>query len=298
MNSSSDKQTFKTGLYYGLGAYLTWGLIPIYWPFLEPASSLEILSHRVVWSLITLFVVITFVKQWGLVFSSIKIKKIAWLLFLGSIFISINWGVFIWAVGNDRVVDTALGYFMNPLVSVALGLLVFKEKLRPLQWIAVVIAFLAVIYLTFAAGSFPLISLTLAFSFAFYGLVKKIANVPALPSLTIETIFAAPFFIGFLIWLYGRGELSFLQEGISHALWLSSSGLATIIPLLFFGAAVIRLPLSVTGLLQYLAPFLQFLVGIFIFNEVVSSAKWLSFIGIWIALSFFSVDAWRYSKKA
>ncbi len=295
--NNSEKQTYKTGLYYGLGAYITWGLIPIYWPYLEPASSLEILSHRVVWSLITLFIIISFLKQWQIVFDAVKIKKAAWLLLLGSIFISINWGVFIWAVGNDRVVDTALGYFMNPLVSVALGLIIFREKLRPLQWTAVAIAFVAVLYLTFAVGSFPWISLSLAFSFGFYGLVKKIANIPSLPSLTIETTFAAPFFIGFLIWLYSRGELSFIQDGVSHALWLSSSGLATVIPLLFFGAAVIRLPLSVTGLLQYLAPILQFLVGLFIFNEVVTTAKWIGFFGIWIALSFFSIDAWRYSKK-
>lgn len=295
--NNSEKQSYKTGLYYGLGAYVTWGLIPIYWPYLEPASSLEILSHRVVWSLITLFIIISFLKQWPIVFDAVKIKKAAWLLLLGSIFISINWGVFIWAVGNDRVVDTALGYFMNPLVSVALGLIIFREKLRPLQWTAVAIAFVAVLYLTFAVGSFPWISLSLAFSFGFYGLVKKIANIPSLPSLTIETTFAAPFFIGFLIWLYSRGELSFIQDGVSHALWLSSSGLATVIPLLFFGAAVIRLPLSVTGLLQYLAPILQFLVGLFIFNEVVTTAKWIGFFGIWIALSFFSIDAWRYSKK-
>ena len=295
--NNSEKQTYKTGLYYGLGAYVTWGLIPIYWPYLEPASSLEILSHRVVWSLITLFIIISFLKQWQIVFDAVKIKKAAWLLLLGSIFISINWGVFIWAVANVRVVDTALGYFMNPLVSVALGLIIFREKLRPLQWTAVAIAFVAVLYLTFAVGSFPWISLSLAFSFGFYGLVKKIANIPSLPSLTIETTFAAPFFIGFLIWLYSRGELSFIQDGVSHALWLSSSGLATVIPLLFFGAAVIRLPLSVTGLLQYLAPILQFLVGLFIFNEVVTTAKWIGFFGIWIALSFFSIDAWRYSKK-
>lgn len=295
--NNSEKQSYKTGLYYGLGAYVTWGLIPIYWPYLEPASSLEILSHRVVWSLITLFIIISFLKQWPIVFDAVKIKKAAWLLLLGSIFISINWGVFIWAVGNDRVVDTALGYFMNPLVSVALGLIIFREKLRPLQWTAVAIAFVAVLYLTFAVGSFPWISLSLAFSFGFYGLVKKIANIPSLPSLTIETTFAAPFFIGFLIWLYSRGELSFIEDGVSHALWLSSSGLATVIPLLFFGAAVIRLPLSVTGLLQYLAPILQFLVGLFIFNEVVTTAKWIGFFGIWIALSFFSIDAWRYSKK-
>ena len=226
-----------------------------------------------------------------------KIKKTAWILLLASIFISINWGVFIWAVSHDRVVDTALGYFMNPLVSVALGLIIFKEKLRKFQWVAVIIAFFAVLYLTFAAGSFPWISLSLAFSFGFYGLVKKVANVPSLSSLTVETTFVAPFFIGFLIWLYSRGELSFVQDGISHALWLASSGLATIIPLLFFGAAVIRLPLSVTGLLQYIAPILQFLVGLFIFNEIVSPTKWIGFVGIWIALSFFSVDAWHYSRK-
>lgn len=297
MSQNNEKDTFRTGLYYGLGAYLTWGLIPIYWPFLEPASSLEILAHRVVWSLITLFIIITFLKQWRLVVDAIKVKRIAWLLFLGAIFISINWGVFIWAVGNDRVVDTSLGYFMNPLVSVALGLLIFKEKLRRLQWLAVIIAFFAVLYLTFAAGSFPWISLSLAFSFAFYGLVKKIANVPSLPSLTVETTFAAPFFMGFLLWLYARGELSFFQDGISHSLWLASSGIATVIPLLFFGAAVVRLPLSVTGLLQYIAPILQFLVGLYVFNEIVTPAKWIGFIGIWVALSFFSVDAWRYSRK-
>ncbi len=297
MNDNREKETFRTGLYYGLGAYITWGLIPIYWPLLQPASSLEILSHRVVWSLLTLFIIISFLKQWTAVFDVVKIKKTAWILLLASIFISINWGVFIWAVSHDRVVDTALGYFMNPLVSVALGLIIFKEKLRKFQWVAVIIAFFAVLYLTFAAGSFPWISLSLAFSFGFYGLVKKVANIPSLTSLTVETTFVAPFFIGFLIWLYSRGELSFVQDGISHALWLASSGLATIIPLLFFGAAVIRLPLSVTGLLQYIAPILQFLVGLFIFNEIVSPAKWIGFVGIWIALSFFSVDAWRYSRK-
>ncbi len=297
MNDNREKETFRTGLYYGLGAYITWGLIPIYWPLLQPASSLEILSHRVVWSLLTLFIIISFLKQWTAVFDVVKIKKTAWILLLASILISINWGVFIWAVSHDRVVDTALGYFMNPLVSVALGLIIFKEKLRKFQWVAVIIAFFAVLYLTFAAGSFPWISLSLAFSFGFYGLVKKVANVPSLSSLTVETTFVAPFFIGFLIWLYSRGELSFVQDGISHALWLASSGLATIIPLLFFGAAVIRLPLSVTGLLQYIAPILQFLVGLFIFNEIVSPAKWIGFVGIWIALSFFSVDAWRYSRK-
>lgn len=297
MNDNREKETFRTGLYYGLGAYITWGLIPIYWPLLQPASSLEILSHRVVWSLLTLFIIISFLKQWTAVFDVVKIKKTAWILLLASILISINWGVFIWAVSHDRVVDTALGYFMNPLVSVALGLIIFKEKLRKFQWVAVIIAFFAVLYLTFAAGSFPWISLSLAFSFGFYGLVKKVANVPSLTSLTVETTFVAPFFIGFLIWLYSRGELSFVQDGISHALWLASSGLATIIPLLFFGAAVIRLPLSVTGLLQYIAPILQFLVGLFIFNEIVSPAKWIGFVGIWIALSFFSVDAWRYSRK-
>lgn len=298
MNINNEKETFRTGLYYGLGAYITWGLIPIYWPLLQPASSLEILSHRVVWSLLTLFLIISFLKQWGVVLDVVRIKKTAWLLLLASIFISINWGVFIWAVSHDRVVDTALGYFMNPLVSVALGLLIFKEKLRKLQWVAVVIAFFAVLYLTFAAGNFPWISLSLAFSFGLYGLVKKVANVASLPSLTVETTFVAPFFVGFLIWLYSRGELSFVQDGVSHALWLASSGLATIIPLLFFGAAVIRLPLSVTGLLQYIAPILQFLVGLYVFNEIVTTAKWIGFIGIWIALSFFSFDAWRYSRKS
>jgi chloramphenicol-sensitive protein RarD len=213
------------------------------------------------------------------------------LIFFASILITINWGVFIWAVNNGHIIETSLGYFINPLVSVALGVIVLKEKLRSLQKVAVGLTFIAVSFLTLTLGNPPYIALSLAFSFGFYGLVKKMANVNAIPSLTIETLLLTPFFSVFLFYLDSKNELSFVNQDATHSFWLATAGIVTVIPLLLFGTAVVRIPLVVIGLLQALGPILQFLIGYIAFNEPMSSARWTGFMIVWLAVSVFSYDA-------
>jgi chloramphenicol-sensitive protein RarD len=213
------------------------------------------------------------------------------LLFFASILITINWGVFIWAVNNGHVIETSLGYFINPLVSVALGVIVLKEKLRTLQKVAVGFTFIAVTFLTITLGHPPYIALSLAFSFGFYGLVKKMANVDAIPSLTIETLMLTPFFSAFLFYLNSKNELSFVNHGTTHSFWLATAGIVTVVPLLLFGTAVVRIPLVVIGLLQALGPILQFILGYLVFDEPMSPARWIGFLIVWLAVSVFSYDA-------
>jgi chloramphenicol-sensitive protein RarD len=270
-----------------------WGLVPLYWPLLKPASAMEILSHRVVWSLVFLLIIVYFKK----LFSDIKValfdKRKMILLFFASIFITINWGVFIWAVNNGHVIETSLGYFINPLVSVALGVIVLKEKLRLLQKVAVGLTFVAVTFLTLTLGHPPYIALSLAFSFGFYGLVKKMANVKAIPSLTLESLMITPFFAVFLYYLSSQNELTFVELGPIHSLWLVTAGIVSVIPLMLFSTAVLRIPLVVLGLLQALGPIIQFLLGYFVFDEPMITARWVGFLIVWLAVSVFSYDAVR-----
>jgi chloramphenicol-sensitive protein RarD len=270
-----------------------WGLVPLYWPLLKPASAMEILSHRVVWSLVFLLIIVYFKK----LFSEIKValfdKRKMILLFFASIFITINWGVFIWAVNNGHVIETSLGYFINPLVSVALGVIVLKEKLRLLQKVAVGLTFVAVTFLTLTLGHPPYIALSLAFSFGFYGLVKKMANVKAIPSLTLESLMITPFFAVFLYYLSSQNELTFIELGPIHSLWLVTAGIVSVIPLMLFSTAVLRIPLVVLGLLQALGPIIQFLLGYFVFDEPMITARWVGFLIVWLAVSVFSYDAVR-----
>lgn len=258
MNSTDQRSGYNSGLIAGIGAYVMWGLVPLYWPLLKPASAMEILSHRVVWSLVFLLIIVYFKK----LFSDIKValfdKRKMILLFFASIFITINWGVFIWAVNNGHVIETSLGYFINPLVSVALGVIVLKEKLRLLQKLAVGLTFVAVTFLTLTLGHPPYIALSLAFSFGFYGLVKKMANVKAIPSLTLESLMITPFFAVFLYYLSSQNELTFVELGPIHSLWLVTAGIVSVIPLMLFSTAVLRIPLVVLGLLQALGPIIQF----------------------------------------
>jgi len=270
-----------------------WGLVPLYWPLLKPASAMEILSHRVVWSLVFLLIIVYFKK----LFSDIKValfdKRKMILLFFASIFITINWGVFIWAVNNGHVIETSLGYFINPLVSVALGVIVLKEKLRTLQKVAVSLTFVAVTFLTLTLGHPPYIALSLAFSFGFYGLVKKMANVKAIPSLALESLMITPFFAVFLYYLSSQNELTFVELGPIHSLWLVTAGIVSVIPLMLFSTAVLRIPLVVLGLLQALGPIIQFLLGYFVFDEPMITARWVGFLIVWLAVSVFSYDAVR-----
>ena len=293
MNSTDQRSGYNAGLIAGIGAYVMWGLVPLYWPLLKPASAMEILSHRVVWSLVFLLIIVYFKK----LFSDIKValfdKRKMILLFFASIFITINWGVFIWAVNNGHVIETSLGYFINPLVSVALGVIVLKEKLRTLQKVAVGLTFVAVTFLTLTLGHPPYIALSLAFSFGFYGLVKKMANVKAIPSLTLESLMITPFFAVFLYYLSSQNELTFVELGPIHSLWLVTAGIVSVIPLMLFSTAVLRIPLVVLGLLQALGPIIQFLLGYFVFDEPMITARWVGFLIVWLAVSVFSYDAVR-----
>ena len=293
MNPTDQRSGYNSGLIAGVGAYVMWGLVPLYWPLLKPASAMEILSHRVVWSLVFLLIIVYFKK----LFSDIKValfdKRKMILLFFASIFITINWGVFIWAVNNGHVIETSLGYFINPLVSVALGVIVLKEKLRLLQKVAVGLTFVAVTFLTLTLGHPPYIALSLAFSFGFYGLVKKMANVKAIPSLTLESLMITPFFAVFLYYLSSQNELTFVELGPIHSLWLVTAGIVSVIPLMLFSTAVLRIPLVVLGLLQALGPIIQFLLGYFVFNEPMITARWVGFLIVWLAVSVFSYDAVR-----
>jgi len=291
LNEAEQKSRYNSGLLAGVGAYLIWGVIPLYWQLLKPASAPEILAHRVVWSFGLLLVIVYFKNLMGEVKTAFIDKQKLLLLFCAAILVTINWGTFIWAVNNGHIIETSLGYFITPLVSVALGVIVLKEKLSKLQKVAVGLTFVAVTFLTLTLGNFPYVAFSLASSFGFYSLVKKIANVNAIASLTLETLMLTPFFIAFLLYLNSKNELSFVNQGSTHSFWLATAGVVTVIPLLLFGTAVVRLPLVVLGLLQALGPILQFLIGYLAFDEPMSSARWVGFFMVWLAVSVFSYDA-------
>lgn len=281
----------RAGVVSGLLAYTLWGLFPLYWGYLEPASPTEVLAARVVFSLVSLAVLASALRQWPQVRAVLGDRRRSGILAIAALVVSVNWGVFIWAVANGHVVDTALGYFINPLVSVALGVLVLRERLRPLQWAAVGIAAAAVAYATLSQERPPWIALVLALSFGLYGLAKKLAGVDAVPSLTVETLVLTPLAVAYLVWLGTQGVLAFGAHGVGHALLMVGAGPVTALPLLLFGHAAQRVPLSVLGTMQYLAPTLQLAVGVLVLHEEMSTARWWSFVGVWIALVVFTVDA-------
>ena len=288
----ADRQPVR-GLIYGVTAYLLWGLFPLFWPLLAPASALEVLSHRIVWSLLFLAVVLTISRRWDTFRAVWGDGRVRLLLVGAAITIAINWGVFIYAVMHEHVVESAFGYFINPLISVAMGVLILGEKLRPAQWFALGLAVLAVVELAVTYGHLPWIALVLAFSFATYGLLKKVANADPWASLTLETAYLAPVALGYLLVLAVLGVGTFATMSLGHSTLLASAGVVTAVPLLFFGAAAIRLPLSVLGLLLYINPTVQFIIGITVFDEQMPASRWVGFILVWTALIIFTVDALR-----
>lgn len=291
-----DPSGMRAGVASGVVAYVLWGLFPLYWGFLEPASPYEVLAARMVFALASLAVLVTIVGQWQVVASVLRDPRSATILLGAAIVVSLNWGVFIWAVANELVVDASLGYFINPLVSVALGVLVLRERLRPLQWLAVGIAAIAVLYATLSLGRLPWVALVLASSFGLYGLAKKLAGVDAIPSLTVETLYMTPLALGYLAWLWSQGMLALGTHGAGHALLMVGAGPVTALPLLFFGFAAHRVPLSVLGPLQYVAPSLQLAIGVWWLDEPMTPERWLGFVGVWVALVVFTVDAIRNSR--
>ncbi len=286
-----ERSRESVGVLAAIGAYTLWGLVPLYWPLLDPAAPLEVLAHRVVWTLAFVAVLLTVRRSWADVRAVFADTAAMWILAAATVLVTINWGVFIWAVTNGFVLQASLGYFINPLVSVMLGVVVFRERLRPLQWAAVGLGAVAVVVLTAGYGGLPWVALALAGSFALYGLAKKKAGVEAIPSLAIETGLAVPVAVGYLVWLGLAGTGTFGQVSAAHSLLLAGAGVVTAVPLLLFGAAAIRIPLSTLGILQYIGPALQFIIGLVIFGEAMTPLRWVGFVTVWAALAVFTVDA-------
>jgi chloramphenicol-sensitive protein RarD len=286
----------RSGLAAGVAAYLLWGLFPLYWPLLEPAAPMEILAHRIVWSLVFLVVVLAFVQGFGFL-RTLGRRRLA-LLALAAVLITINWGMVIYAVNSDHVVETSLGYFINPLVTVTLAVVFLHERLRPSQRVAVGIAAVAVLLLALDYGRPPWISLTLAFSFGTYGLVKNRANVDGTESLAVETtLLFAPAF-AYLVWLGATGDGTFTSEGPGHFALLFGAGVTTAVPLMLFGAAAVRIPLATVGLLQYITPTMHFLIGVLVYGEAMPLSRLAGFALVWVALAVFAVDAVRAVRSA
>jgi chloramphenicol-sensitive protein RarD len=287
----------RDGLAYGAGAYLLWGLFPLYWPLLEPAGAIEILAHRMIWSLVFVAILIAVRRQWKSVRAAVADRSTLWRLCLAAMFVSANWGIYIWGVNHHHVVETSLGYFINPLLTILLGVVVLKESLRPAQWTAVAIAAVAIVVLTLDYGRLPWIALALAFSFATYGFLKSRTSVGAIESLAIETGFLAVPALVTLCVLAGQSTLTFAHHGAGQAALLAGTGIVTAVPLLLFAAGARRLPLTVLGLLQYLTPVIQFAVGIGIRHEPLPAPRLAGFALVWIALSILTFDALRTQRR-
>nr|WP_202553946.1 EamA family transporter RarD [Streptomyces sp. SID4936] len=287
----------RAGLLSGIGAYGLWGLVPLFWPLLKPAGAIEILAHRMAWSLGFVALALLVLRRWSWIGELIRQPKKLGLISVAAATITVNWGLYIWSVNNGHVVEASLGYFINPLVTIAMGVLLLGERLRPVQWVAVGTGLAAVLVLAIGYGRPPWISLTLAFSFATYGLMKKKVNMGGLESLTAETAVMFLPALGYLLWLGARGESTFTSEGTGHAALLASAGLVTAVPLILFGAAAIRVPLSTLGLLQYLAPVFQFVLGILYFHEAMPPERWAGFALVWLALTLLTWDAFRTARR-
>lgn len=289
-------RTRRSGLLFGAGAYGMWGLFPAFFPLLKPAGAVEILAHRIIWSLVLMAVVITAVGRLG---DLRAITGRTWLLLVAAAaLISVNWAIYVYAVNNGHVVDAALGYFINPLVTVALGMLIFRERLNRAQVAALAIAVVAVAVLAVQVGSLPYIGLGLALSFALYGAVKKTVDTDPRVSVGVEAGLAAPFALGYLAVLQWSGQGTFWGHGGAHVVLMVLSGVCTAIPLLLFAAAAQRLPMVTLGLLFYLTPVMQMTWGVLVGHEPMPPARWFGFALIWAALAVFSVDAVLRARSA
>ncbi|MDQ4501703.1 EamA family transporter RarD [Sinomonas sp. ASV322] len=277
---------------YGIGAYGLWGLLPLYFMTLVPAGPVEIVSDRVVFSVVVCLVLIAATRSWGALGAALRSGRTFGALSLAAALIAVNWLTYTYGVLSGQAIEASLGYFINPLVSVLLGVLVLKERLRPLQWAAVAIGFVAVLVLALAYGRMPWIALILAFSFGFYGLVKNRvgATVTAVTSLTVETVVLAPVALAAIGWLAAAGSLTLFGHGAGHFGLLAASGVVTAVPLLFFGAAARRLPMTTIGLLQYMAPLLQFILATTVLGEHMGPERWVGFGIVWLALVVLTAD--------
>jgi len=287
----------RRGFLLGVAAYLLWGAFPLYWPLLEPAGAFEILAHRIVWSLVTMGALVLALRRTARFRRVVAEPRVALLLAVAACVITINWATYIWGVNNGHVVETSLGYFVNPLVTVLMGVFILGERLRGWQWLAMGVAGAAVVVLTVDYGRLPWIALILAFSFGSYGLCKKQADAPPIESLTFETMVIGPLAAAYLVWLGVHGDANFTTHGPGHAMLFVSTGIVTAVPLICFGGAAIRVSMVTLGLLQYLAPILQFALGVVYFHESMPAGRWIGFVLVWVALVIFTIDSLRHRRR-
>jgi chloramphenicol-sensitive protein RarD len=287
----------RRGFILGVTAYGLWGAFPLYFPLLEPAGADEILAHRILWSAITMGVLVIALGRTAAFRTIATTPRTRRFLLVGALVITSNWATYIWGVNHDHVVETSLGYFINPLVTVLMGVFVLGESMRRLQWAALGVAGVAVVVLTIDYGRPPWVALILAFSFGTYGLAKKQADAGAVESLAFETAVLTPFAAAYVGWLMISGQSTFGVEGGGHALLLASTGIVTAIPLICFGAAATRLSMVTLGLLQFLAPVLQFLVGLLIVGEEMPLGRWVGFTLVWLALVVFTTESITHRRR-
>lgn len=291
--TSPEVHTQGRGVTYGALAYVLWGLFPAYWPLLVPAQPVEVLAHRIVWSFVTLAIAVAFLRRWR---PFLELSGKGWLIVTAAaVLITVNWGTYIYAVNSHHVVEAALGYFITPLVSVALGMIFLKERVRLPQTVAITVVIVAVIVLTVDYGRLPVVSLILACSFGIYGLLKKKVPLDAISSLTAESAVIVPIALVYLLVLGSAN--TFTTEGTGHTLMILSTGIVTAVPLVLFGAGAQRIPLITMGMLQYLAPVLQFAWGVFVVHEPMPASRWAGFALVWLALAIFTFDAVRNRRK-
>ena len=290
-------ENYKQGIFFGLAAYVLWGILPVYWKALELVSPFEILSSRFMWSCVFVFLLIIFQKKWPLftkevkqVFSNVKTGAV---MAAAGITISFNWGTFIWAVNNGHIVETSMGYYINPLVSILFAVVFLRERLDKMQLTAITCAFIGVASMVYSFGKIPWVSLTLAFTFALYGLLKKILPVSALTSIMLETLLITPLALVYEYSLWQQGVSFYAFGNLQVIMMLTGAGIVTAIPLLLFTAGARLLPLKIIGFLQYISPTLTLLIGVFVYNEAFTASHLLAFGWIWAALLLFIVSQLR-----
>ncbi len=285
-------------MWLAVGAYVSWGVLPVYWKWLHTVPALQLLMHRVVWSFLLLALYILAKKQWGAFRAAAAGGRVLAVYLAAAALIAVNWLTYIWAVNAGFIVETSLGYFINPLLSVLMGVLFLRERLRPLQWIPILLATLGVAYLTISYGRLPWIALTLAFSFGLYGLVKKTAPLGPLFGLTLETGILILPAVGTLLLSQASGQAAFLHGSPVTDLLLVGAGLVTTVPLLMFASAAQRIPLSMVGVLQYIAPTLQFLLGVLVYHEPFDHPHLIGFSVVWVALLLFWTEGLLVGRRA
>ena len=280
----------KKGIWYAVWAYVAWGFFPIYWKWLHNVPALQLISHRIAWSFILLAIVLLVSRQWKSFRSAALHRRVLLIYLAAALLLSVNWLVYVWAVNAGFIIEASLGYFINPLLSVLMGVIFLRERLRAWQWVPIGLAAVGVLYLTFAYGSLPWIALTLAFSFGTYGLVKKLAPLGSLYGLTLETGILFLPAVAFLVYLDTARQGAFLHSSTVTDLLLVGAGVVTTVPLLMFASAVQRIPLSMVGVLQYIAPTLQFLIGVLIYKEPFAHSHLIGFGIVWVALVLFWLE--------